>query len=87
MMTEIGRRLSLAWLQYIQALIGTELLHTKYYMEMFCLQENSDYNERRCHAFVGDVSDPSAAFPFPAESVDVIVLIFVMSAINPEKYD
>lgn len=48
-------------------------------------QQNKDYNERRCHAFVCDISDPESTVPFPDESLDAIILIFVLSALNPDK--
>ncbi|CAG0913370.1 unnamed protein product [Notodromas monacha] len=41
-------------------------------------------NSNRCHAFVADVTDPDATFPFPKGSLDYILCIFVLSAIDPE---
>ena len=49
------------------------------------LQESPEYAEGRCHAFVGDVTDPACEVPFPENSLDVIILIFVLSAISPQK--
>lgn len=46
---------------------------------------NEDYNPSRCFAFVHNVSDEHNSFPMPAESVDIIILIFVLSAILPDK--
>ena len=49
-------------------------------------QEHPHYNERRCHAFLCDVAADEPSFPFPKGSLDIIVLIFVLSAIEPCKY-
>lgn len=46
---------------------------------------NQDYDDKRCHAFVCDITDPESKVPFPNGSLDVIILIFVLSAIAPEK--
>lgn len=48
------------------------------------VKENVDY-ERRCHAFVCDISEESSPVPFPDSSIDIITLIFVLSAIHPDK--
>ena len=45
---------------------------------------HGEYNPERCKAFVCDVSKPWNP-PFPEESLDVILLIFVLSAITPER--
>ena len=49
------------------------------------VKANADYDQQRCHAFVADISSSDAQFPFPDESLDIILLIFVLSAINPQK--
>ncbi|XP_068743963.1 tRNA N(3)-methylcytidine methyltransferase METTL2-like isoform X1 [Montipora capricornis] len=49
------------------------------------VKEHYDYNPDRCHAFVCDITDKTFVFPFPDESLDIIILIFVLSAIHPEK--
>ncbi|XP_065834349.1 tRNA N(3)-methylcytidine methyltransferase METTL2-like [Oscarella lobularis] len=46
---------------------------------------HAEYDSRRCAAFVADVADESTPFPFPESSLDVVILIFVLSAICPEK--
>nr|KAG5687968.1 hypothetical protein BaRGS_023092 [Batillaria attramentaria] len=49
------------------------------------LLEHPDYNPHRCHAFVWDITDDKAPLPFPPESLDIIILIFVLSAVHPDK--
>nr|XP_022297186.1 uncharacterized protein LOC111106696 [Crassostrea virginica] len=49
------------------------------------VKEHPDYNPSTCHAFVCDITDESAEIPFPDQSLDAVILIFVLSAINPEK--
>lgn len=46
---------------------------------------NSGYDISRCLAFVQDLCDTQASFPMPDQSLDVIILIFVLSAIHPDK--
>eukprot|EP00794_Sanderia_malayensis_P003083 gene3083-3548_t len=49
------------------------------------VKNHADYNENRCTAFVCDISSDNPTFPCPEASIDVIVLIFVLSAVNPSK--
>ncbi|KAG8447025.1 hypothetical protein GDO86_014465 [Hymenochirus boettgeri] len=49
------------------------------------VKSNEHYDPSRCFAFVHDVSNEHCPFPVPEHSLDVIVLIFVLSAICPEK--
>lgn len=49
------------------------------------LKEHEEYNPDRCNAFVCDVTSDEWDVPFPYESLDIILLIFVLDAINPEK--
>jgi len=47
------------------------------------VREHKDYASGRCHAWVADVTADDWGAPFPPASLDVITLIFVLSAINP----
>ncbi|XP_074658830.1 tRNA N(3)-cytidine methyltransferase METTL2-like [Tubulanus polymorphus] len=49
------------------------------------VKEHNEYNEKRCYGFVYDLTDETTPLPFPDRSIDVIVLIFVLSAIHPDK--
>ncbi|XP_044936801.1 tRNA N(3)-methylcytidine methyltransferase METTL2A isoform X2 [Mustela putorius furo] len=49
------------------------------------LETNSAYDPRRCFAFVHDLCDEDATYPVPGGSLDVIILIFVLSAVVPDK--
>eukprot|EP00105_Crassostrea_gigas_P008385 XP_011422929.1 PREDICTED: methyltransferase-like protein 2-A [Crassostrea gigas] len=49
------------------------------------VKEHPDYNPDTCHAFVCDVTDDKVEIPVPNQSLDIIILIFVLSAISPEK--
>lgn len=51
------------------------------------LKSSSEYNEDKCKAFVCDITDPiNYQFPFQENQLDFIVMIFVLSAIKPEKW-
>uniref|UniRef100_A0A8C5KRR5 tRNA N(3)-cytidine methyltransferase n=1 Tax=Jaculus jaculus TaxID=51337 RepID=A0A8C5KRR5_JACJA len=49
------------------------------------VQTNSEYDPSRCFAFVHDVCDEDQSYPMPRNSLDVVVLIFVLSALVPDK--
>ncbi|KAM6163548.1 tRNA N(3)-cytidine methyltransferase METTL2A [Rhynchocyon petersi] len=49
------------------------------------VQTNSEYDPSRCLAFVHDLCDEDKSYPVPKESLDIIILIFVLSAIVPDK--
>lgn len=51
------------------------------------IQAHPEYDASRCFAFVHDLTKNQTPFPMPDESLDVIVLIFVLSSILPEKYE
>ncbi|XP_054615254.1 tRNA N(3)-methylcytidine methyltransferase METTL2 [Dunckerocampus dactyliophorus] len=49
------------------------------------VKANPEYDPARCFAFVHDLSDASALYPVPDGTLDVVVLIFVLSALHPDK--
>ncbi|KAI4495473.1 hypothetical protein M0802_008687 [Mischocyttarus mexicanus] len=51
------------------------------------LQENLAYDRKRCKAFVLDVTQKEWIVPYEPESLDIVVLIFVLSAIHPDKME
>ncbi|KAM9750575.1 tRNA N(3)-cytidine methyltransferase METTL2A isoform 3-T3 [Dama dama] len=49
------------------------------------VKTNSAYDPSRCFAFVHDLCDEDKSYPMPENSLNVIILIFVLSAIIPDK--
>ncbi|KAF6019928.1 METTL2A [Bugula neritina] len=49
------------------------------------LKEHDDYDASRCHAFVCDISNTANQMPFPDNSLDIITMIFVLSAISQDR--
>ncbi|XP_076461323.1 tRNA N(3)-cytidine methyltransferase METTL2-like isoform X2 [Babylonia areolata] len=49
------------------------------------VKDHRDYDPRRCHAFEWDITDENSTLPFPPESLDIVIMIFVLSAVHPEK--
>lgn len=49
------------------------------------MKENTLYDTDRCNVFVLDATRTEWAVPFETNSLDIIVLIFVLSAIEPSK--
>ena len=43
------------------------------------------YDESRCFAFTCDITSEDATSNVPACSIDIATLIFVLSAIHPDK--
>ncbi len=52
-----------------------------------CLKTNPDYDEAKCKAFVCDITDLGKhEFPIKEGELDIMIMIFVLSAIKPQKY-
>lgn len=49
------------------------------------MKQNKLYDTKRCEVFVLDATDNEWEVPFDDNSLDIIVLIFVLSAIDPNK--
>ncbi|XP_055387165.1 tRNA N(3)-methylcytidine methyltransferase Mettl2 isoform X2 [Condylostylus longicornis] len=51
------------------------------------LKEHSNFDSERAEVFVMDVTKENWSVPFEESSIDIIILIFVLSAINPSKME
>ncbi|XP_030076378.1 tRNA N(3)-cytidine methyltransferase METTL2A isoform X2 [Microcaecilia unicolor] len=49
------------------------------------LKGHPAYDPSRCFAFVHDIAEERLDYPVPEHSLDVVILIFVLSAILPDK--
>ncbi|NWW43226.1 METL2 protein, partial [Pedionomus torquatus] len=49
------------------------------------VKSHSSYNSAWCSAFVHDVCDDALPYPFPDEILDVVLLVFVLSTIHPDR--
>ncbi|XP_055006212.1 mRNA N(3)-methylcytidine methyltransferase METTL8 isoform X2 [Boleophthalmus pectinirostris] len=49
------------------------------------MKAHPDYDASMCHSFVHDICDEEVPFPFPSQSLDVILAVFVLSSIHPER--
>lgn len=49
------------------------------------LREHAEFDAKRCEVFVLDATADVWPVPFEPNSCDIIVLIFVLSAIHPDK--
>lgn len=50
------------------------------------LKEHAGFDGQRCEVFVLDATMDEWSVPFEEASMDIIVLIFVLSAIHPDKW-
>ncbi|XP_065896744.1 tRNA N(3)-methylcytidine methyltransferase METTL2-like isoform X3 [Dysidea avara] len=72
------------------------ILQTSSYKELFIyccdfapsavsiVKDNKMYDPSKCHVFLCDITDTPMPLP-PPNSVDIVILIFVLSAISPHK--
>ncbi|CAG7823125.1 unnamed protein product, partial [Allacma fusca] len=51
------------------------------------VKNHSQFEKDRCCPFVLDVTDENPVTPFPPGSLDAVIMIFVISAISPNKFD
>lgn len=51
------------------------------------VRSNPNYDEKRCKAFVWDLGGDDIPPEVEPESMDVLVLIFVLSALHPDRWD
>ncbi|GCC29205.1 tRNA N(3)-methylcytidine methyltransferase METTL8, mitochondrial isoform X3 [Chiloscyllium punctatum] len=50
------------------------------------VKSHPSYNPTRCYAFVHDLcNEAGATYPFPDGSIDIILLVFVLSSIHPKR--
>ncbi|XDC51673.1 hypothetical protein R6Z07M_002855 [Ovis aries] len=49
------------------------------------VKSHASYRSAQCCAFVHDVCDHSLPYPFPDGTLDVILLVFVLSSIHPDR--
>ncbi|GAB1605083.1 methyltransferase-like protein 6 isoform X2 [Argonauta hians] len=49
------------------------------------VKQNDNYDEKRCNAFVCDITKDDLVNNVPAQSVDIVSLIFVLSSIHPDN--
>ncbi|CAF0921602.1 unnamed protein product [Didymodactylos carnosus] len=56
-------------------------------IDLLC--KNDEYDSQRCKAFVCDLTDEQSniKMPFEENSLDAILMIFVLSAIHPSKFE
>jgi tRNAThr (cytosine32-N3)-methyltransferase len=50
------------------------------------VRSNPSYDENRCRAFVWDLTSSSIPEDIEPESLDFVVLIFVLSALHPDTW-
>ena len=52
-----------------------------------CLKRHKQYNDKEVQAFVADITSDKLAAWVSEESVDICTMIFVLSAISPDKME
>lgn len=71
--------------KHIQYLKETENLDI---LGIICfIQDNPNYDPSRCSAFQCDITNDDLSGNVPQDSVDVVSMIFVLSAIHPDKME
>eukprot|EP01134_Creolimax_fragrantissima_P004607 CFRG4607T1 len=50
------------------------------------LKDHERYDDSRCLGFVCDISNPEHVIPIPEGTLDIITMIFVLSAVQPLKF-
>ncbi|KAJ1954081.1 hypothetical protein IWQ62_005845 [Dispira parvispora] len=51
------------------------------------VQKSPKYDPRRCKAFVWDLASPTLPAEVEPHSIDIILLVFVFSALHPDQWD
>lgn len=49
------------------------------------VKEHPDFEPSRCHPFVCDITNENSPVPFEENSLDIIIMIFVLNAISPHR--
>ncbi|THD25211.1 Methyltransferase protein 2 A like [Fasciola hepatica] len=50
------------------------------------LKKSLEYDPLRCHAFTFDITKTETKLPFTKGSIDIIIMVFVLSAVSPDQY-
>lgn len=70
-------------------LISMPIINASIFIEsssnLIISQEHPSYDENRCHVFHCDVTEDALTDHVPPGSVSIATLIFVLSAIHPDK--
>ncbi|XP_053121692.1 tRNA N(3)-methylcytidine methyltransferase METTL8, mitochondrial isoform X2 [Hemicordylus capensis] len=49
------------------------------------IKSHSSFDASRCFAFVHNLCDDASPYPLPDESMDIVLLVFVLSSIHPDR--